>query len=115
MTYELPFDDAYEPYHASSPTDRVILELQMYGHRPHQDEPDARPLPDDEVIRAEPDRDPARAEESGCDAQDRTDKKSGDFRKEPVRQVGKEDEEQGCPDDANRSSRPAESTEMMCD
>ena len=52
MTYELPFDDAYEPYHASSPTDRVILELQMYGHRPHQDEPDPRPLPDDEVIRA---------------------------------------------------------------
>ncbi|AID34364.2 hypothetical protein GCM10007881_43860 [Mesorhizobium huakuii] len=52
MTYELPFDDAHEPYHASSPTDRVILELQMYGHRPHQDDPDARPLPDDEVIRA---------------------------------------------------------------
>ena len=52
MTYELPLDDAHEPYHASSPTDRVILELQMYGHRPHQDEPDARPLPDDEVIRA---------------------------------------------------------------
>ena len=52
MTYELPFDDAYEPYYASSPTDRVILELQMYGHRPHQDEPDPRPLPDDEVIRA---------------------------------------------------------------
>lgn len=52
MTYDLPFDDAYEPYHASSPTDRVILELQMYGHRPHQDEPDPRPLPEDEVIRA---------------------------------------------------------------
>ncbi|RVD30248.1 hypothetical protein EN742_34845, partial [Mesorhizobium sp. M4A.F.Ca.ET.020.02.1.1] len=52
MTYELPFDDAYEPYHASSPTDRVILELQMYGHRPHQDEPDPRPLPDESVIRA---------------------------------------------------------------
>ena len=52
MTYELPFDDGYEPHHASSPTDRVILELQMYGHRPHQDEPDPRPLPDDEVIRA---------------------------------------------------------------
>ena len=50
MTYELPFDDAYEPYHASSPTDRVILELQMYGHRPHQDEPDPRPLPDDEAV-----------------------------------------------------------------
>src|SRR5690606_4121224 len=52
MTYELPLDDGYEPYHASSPTDRVIFELQMYGHRPHQDEPDPRPLPDDEVIRA---------------------------------------------------------------
>ncbi|RWG08941.1 MAG: hypothetical protein EOQ55_32300, partial [Mesorhizobium sp.] len=52
MTYELPFDNAYEPYHASSPTDRVILELQMYGHRPHQDEPDPRPLPDESVIRA---------------------------------------------------------------
>jgi hypothetical protein len=52
MTYDLPLDDAYEPSHASSPTDRIILELQMYGHRPHQDEPDARPLPDDEVIRA---------------------------------------------------------------
>ncbi|BCH31018.1 hypothetical protein MesoLjLc_29480 [Mesorhizobium sp. L-8-10] len=37
-------------YHASSPTDRVILELQMYGRRPHQDEPD--PLPDETVIRA---------------------------------------------------------------
>ena len=47
MTYDLPLDDGYEPYHASSPTDRVILELQMYGHRPHQDEPDPRPLPDE--------------------------------------------------------------------
>ncbi|WP_446720726.1 hypothetical protein [Mesorhizobium sp. L-8-3] len=37
-------------YHASSPTDRVILELQMYGRRPHQDEPD--PLPDKTVIGA---------------------------------------------------------------
>ena len=52
MTYELPFDDAYEPYHASSPTDRVILELQMYGHRPHQDEPDPAAAARREVIRA---------------------------------------------------------------
>lgn len=52
MTDDLHYDDSYEPYHASSPTDRVILELQMYGHRPHQDEPDQRPLPDEEVIRA---------------------------------------------------------------
>ncbi|WP_036242524.1 DUF2493 domain-containing protein, partial [Mesorhizobium sp. STM 4661] len=33
-------------------TDRVILELQMYGHRPHQDELDPRPLPDETVVRA---------------------------------------------------------------
>ena len=52
MIFDLPFDDPSEPHHAASPTDRVILELQMYGHRPHQDEPDPRPLPDETVIRA---------------------------------------------------------------
>jgi YspA, cpYpsA-related SLOG family len=41
-----------EPHQASSPTDRVILEMQMYGHRPHQDEPDPRPLPDETAISA---------------------------------------------------------------
>jgi hypothetical protein len=51
MNLSLPLDDSLEPHHASSPTDRVILELQMYGHRPHQDEPDPRPLPDDAVVR----------------------------------------------------------------
>jgi len=51
MNLSLPFDDSFEPHHASSPTDRIILELQMYGHRPHQDEPDPRPLPDDAVVR----------------------------------------------------------------
>ena len=39
-------DDAHEPLHASSPTDRVLTELQLYGYRPFQDEPDPRPLPD---------------------------------------------------------------------
>ena len=43
MTHE--YDDR-EPQHASSPTDRVLTELQMYGYRPFQDEPDPRPLPD---------------------------------------------------------------------
>jgi hypothetical protein len=52
MNQHLPFDDGFEPFHASSPTDRVILELQMYGHRPHQDEPDPRPLPDETAISA---------------------------------------------------------------
>ena len=39
-------DDPVEPPHASSPTDRVLTELQLYGYRPFQDEPDPRPLPD---------------------------------------------------------------------
>jgi hypothetical protein len=34
------------PPHASSSTDHVLTELQLYGHRPFQDEPDPRPLPD---------------------------------------------------------------------
>jgi hypothetical protein len=40
-------DDEIEPLHASSASARIIHELQTYGHRPHQDEPDPRPLPDD--------------------------------------------------------------------
>lgn len=39
-----PDDD--EPAHASSPTDHVLAELQLYGYRPRQDEPDPRPLPE---------------------------------------------------------------------
>jgi hypothetical protein len=35
---------------ASSPTDSVLIELQLYGHRPFQDEPDPRPLPEARVI-----------------------------------------------------------------
>jgi hypothetical protein len=34
----------------SSQTDQVLTELQLYGHRPFQDEPDARPLPTVEAI-----------------------------------------------------------------
>ncbi len=43
-------DASYEPPHASSPTDRVLTELQLYGYRPSQDEPDPRPLPDAKAI-----------------------------------------------------------------
>jgi hypothetical protein len=35
---------------ALSPTDNVLIELQIYGHRPFQDEPDPRPLPEARVI-----------------------------------------------------------------
>jgi hypothetical protein len=40
-----------EPHHVESPTASVLTELQLYGHRPFQDEPDARPLPEEGVIR----------------------------------------------------------------
>lgn len=39
-----------ETFHVSA-TSQVIHALQLYGHRPHQDEPDPRPLPDESVVR----------------------------------------------------------------
>ena len=42
-----------EPTHHASQTARVLDELQMQGWRPHEDEPDPRPLPDaDDLGRA---------------------------------------------------------------
>ncbi|MDW9658544.1 DUF2493 domain-containing protein [Sinorhizobium meliloti] len=43
-------DDSYEPHHASSPTDHVLNELQLYGYRPFEDEPDPRPLPEGNIV-----------------------------------------------------------------
>ena len=40
----------FEPPHNSSPTDHVLDELQLYGYRPFQDEPDPRPLPQAQMI-----------------------------------------------------------------
>ena len=43
-------DIATEPDHASSPTDHVLSELQLYGYRPHDGEPDTRGVPEDDHI-----------------------------------------------------------------
>lgn len=43
-------DTGYEPPHTSSPTDHVLSELQLYGYRPFQDEPDPRPLPEAQTV-----------------------------------------------------------------
>ncbi len=43
-------DPDYAPPQTSSPTDHVLAELQLYGHRPFQDEPDPRPLPQAQTI-----------------------------------------------------------------
>ncbi len=43
-------DTEFEPPHRSSPTDHVLNELQLYGYRPFQDEPDPRPLPEGNAV-----------------------------------------------------------------
>lgn len=43
---DLAEDSALEPAHDASPTALALTELQLYGHRPRQDEPDPRPMPD---------------------------------------------------------------------
>ena len=40
-----------EPEHTESATASLLAELQLYGHRPFQDEPDPRPLPEERTIR----------------------------------------------------------------
>lgn len=58
MTHEsLPFlspdtESGDEP-HALSPTAHLLDELALYGHRPGRDEPDPRPLPEADAVRAE--------------------------------------------------------------
>ena len=41
----------HEPHHAESSTASLLTELQLYGHRPFQDEPDARSLPKERQVR----------------------------------------------------------------
>ena len=43
-------DTSYEPPHTSSPSDHVLAELQLYGYRSFQDEPDPRPLPEAQIV-----------------------------------------------------------------
>jgi hypothetical protein len=44
-------DDAeFSSPHMSSPTDHLLTELQLYAHRPFQDEPDPRPLPEANTV-----------------------------------------------------------------
>lgn len=49
MTHD-PDDQAPEPVHTASQTDHVLTELQLYGWRPFQDEPDPRPLPEADTV-----------------------------------------------------------------
>ncbi len=40
----------FEPQHETSPTARLLDELQLFGHRPFGDEPDPRPLPEARLV-----------------------------------------------------------------
>jgi len=44
--------DDIEPPHASSATGLVLNELQLFGYRPLDDQPDPRPLPEGKMIAA---------------------------------------------------------------
>jgi hypothetical protein len=51
LTMTTDHDDAeFEPPHSSSPTDHVLQELQLYGHRPFHGEPDPRSLPEGDAV-----------------------------------------------------------------
>ncbi|CCD93335.1 conserved hypothetical protein [Bradyrhizobium sp. ORS 375] len=43
-------DEMREPRESQSTTENVLTELQLYGYRPFDDEPDPRPLPEGRVI-----------------------------------------------------------------
>lgn len=43
-------EHVFDPLSTTSPTDHVLTELQLYGYRPFQDEPDPRPLPEVRTI-----------------------------------------------------------------
>ncbi|MEF2074437.1 DUF2493 domain-containing protein [Consotaella aegiceratis] len=43
-------DDTFEPHHGASPTSHVLAELQLYGFRSFENEPDPRPLPDGNAV-----------------------------------------------------------------
>ena len=43
--------DDIELPHASSATDLVLNELQLFGYRPFDDQPDPRPMPEGKIDR----------------------------------------------------------------
>jgi hypothetical protein len=48
-----PFADDDAEQHTASPTAHLLDELVLHGHRPGQDEPDPRPLPEADAVRGQ--------------------------------------------------------------
>src|SRR3546814_19990525 len=53
MPFLFPDTEPADELHAASPTAHLLDELALYGHRPGRDEPDPRPLPEADAVRAE--------------------------------------------------------------
>ena len=53
LSFLSPDTEPADESHAASPTAHLLDELALYGHRPGQDEPDHRPLPEADMVRAE--------------------------------------------------------------
>src|SRR3546814_5568040 len=47
----MSIDPDFEPLHEQSPTSSLLDALQLFGHRPFEDEPDPRPLPEERHVR----------------------------------------------------------------
>jgi hypothetical protein len=52
-TFPFPDADPDSEPHTASPTAYLLDELALYGHRPGQDEPDPRPLPEPDAVRGQ--------------------------------------------------------------
>src|SRR3984893_5369606 len=52
-SFLFPDDETDDTPHAVSPTAYLLDELALYGHRPGQDEPDPRPLPEPDAVRGQ--------------------------------------------------------------
>src|SRR5580704_14639590 len=49
-TFPFPDTDTDPEFHTASPTAHLLDELALCGHRPGQDEPDPRPLPEPDAV-----------------------------------------------------------------
>jgi hypothetical protein len=52
-TLLFPDTDSETEAHTASPTAHLLDELALYGHRPGQDEPDPRPMPEADTVRSQ--------------------------------------------------------------
>ena len=52
ITDDTAADTEYEPPHTEGATAHLLAELQLFGHRRFEDDPDPRPLPEERLLKA---------------------------------------------------------------